>query len=387
MNRKCAWLAKLVVLCSSIVVGLCALEVLVRLTGRDHPLVWRPDSALGWWHVAGSKQHWVSEGDGWIEINNLRMRDPERSVAKRPGVFRIAVFGDSMTEGVQVNLDQTFCQLLEQRLRQRTGRDIEVLNFGVNGYGALQEYLLFKEHGREFKPDLVLHAVFLDNDIADGHPGLAAGQLGAPFVVESPTGGLQIDYSAAQQSTASYDRQPIATIRRASAIYRILSDARYRRLESATFAAGQAESKGVPRRYLLYAEPAPPDWETAWGRFERVVSAFAADVRRGGAEYAVISVPAGQIVNTEAWEELRSKFPAMSSQQWRLRGPEERLEMIAARQKVPLIEPLETFAKSSRRRSLFFGLAGHLTPEGHQVMAAAIEQELLKQGLAPGPTH
>jgi hypothetical protein len=381
MQRQSIWLAKLAVLCVSLVLGLCAIEVLLRVTGRDHPLVWRPDPALGWWHIPGSKDHWVSEGDGWVEINNLGIRDATRTVAKPAGVFRIAVFGDSMTEGVQVNLDQTFCQLLEKRLRRETGRDVEVLNFGVNGYGALQEYLLFKEHGRAFKPDLVLHAVFLDNDIADGHPRLASSQRGAPFVVESPTEGLHIDYSAARESTASYDRQPIATIRRMSALYRVLSDARWRRLESAEFAAGQTAGNGVPRRYLVYADQPSADWETSWGRFERVVAAFAADAHRDGAEYALISVPAGQVVNTEAWDDLKSKFSAMSSRQWRLRGPEERLKMIATRHNVPLIEPIETFAQSPRRRSLFFGLTGHLTPEGHQMMAAVLEQQLFSRGL------
>jgi hypothetical protein len=110
------------------------------------------------------------------------MRDVERQVDKKPGVFRIAVFGDSMTEGVQVDLEQTYTQQLEKLLLAR-GLSVEVLNFGMNGYSPLSGFLLYDTYGKTFHPDLVIHAVFTDNDIADGDSALAAGQVGAPFVV------------------------------------------------------------------------------------------------------------------------------------------------------------------------------------------------------------
>src|SRR6266850_92335 len=138
------WLARFVLLAFSLVIAVLAMEAFIRMTSVDRPLEWQPDPTLGWWHVPGARQHWTDEGDGRIEINSVGLRDRERQVARDPGVLRIAVFGDSMTEGVQVNLDQTFCQLLEERLSRRLGRPIEVLNFGVNGYSPLQEYLLYK---------------------------------------------------------------------------------------------------------------------------------------------------------------------------------------------------------------------------------------------------
>ena len=168
------WRVKLALLVLSTLLGVVALETAVRVAGLDNPILWEPDARLGWHHVPKTRAHWTEEGDGHVRINTLGFRDAERSVRKESGVFRIAVFGDSTTEALQVDLEQTFCQLLEKRLNQR-GIRAEVLNFGVSGYGSLQEYLLYSERGREFNPDLVLQAIFLDNDVADGDRVAAAG--------------------------------------------------------------------------------------------------------------------------------------------------------------------------------------------------------------------
>src|SRR5262245_53648445 len=116
-GRGRAWLGKLAALAASAVIAAVMIEVYVRVSGRDQPVIWQPDPVLGWRHIPGTTAHWYQEGEGWIEINSLGMRDPERTIAKPSGTFRIAVFGDSMTEAVQVYPAQTYCHLLESRLR------------------------------------------------------------------------------------------------------------------------------------------------------------------------------------------------------------------------------------------------------------------------------
>src|SRR5262245_37917463 len=187
---------KFVTLGVSLLLAFLCIEILVRVSGNDRPLAWRPDPQRGWRQIPGAKLRWTEEGDGLVEINALGLRDRERTIAKKPGTYRIAVFGDSMTEAVQVNLEQTYTQLLEKRLRDH-GWNVEVINFGVSGYSPLQGYLTFEIAGKAFQPDLVLHAVFTDNDIADCVRSLAAGQVGAPFVVDDESSVLDIDYSGA----------------------------------------------------------------------------------------------------------------------------------------------------------------------------------------------
>ena len=73
----------------------------------------------------------------------------------RPGIIRIALFGDSFTHGDDVPCEQSWGYLLQQLLN-RSGLKAEVLNFGVPGYGLGQAYLRWREQGRDFSPDIVV---------------------------------------------------------------------------------------------------------------------------------------------------------------------------------------------------------------------------------------
>jgi lysophospholipase L1-like esterase len=64
--------------------------------------------------------------------------------------------GDSITEGIQVPVEQTFGKLAEKQLNAKLRRPIQVINFGNSGYSTVQEYLLLKEKVLRYKPDLVV---------------------------------------------------------------------------------------------------------------------------------------------------------------------------------------------------------------------------------------
>jgi hypothetical protein len=68
-----------------------------------------------------------------------------------PGVLRIAAFGDSFVHGTEVaNADTWPARLAGLR------PDLEVLNFGVGGYGLDQAWLRYRRDGRPFHPHLAV---------------------------------------------------------------------------------------------------------------------------------------------------------------------------------------------------------------------------------------
>ena len=98
-----------------------------------------------------------------VAYNSEGWRDRERP--KPAGSTpRVAVLGDSFVEAYSVQHDEAFSSRLE-RLAAASGRPLEVLNFGVGGYGTLQEYLTFTEAAREYRPRLVLLGFYLGNDV------------------------------------------------------------------------------------------------------------------------------------------------------------------------------------------------------------------------------
>jgi lysophospholipase L1-like esterase len=81
---------------------------------------------------------------------------------RNPGIYRVAVLGDSYTWGIGVSDAERFTEIVEDLANHK----IEMLNFGVAGYGPIQYYLRLDEI-IEYKPDMVLIAFCLGNDFAD----------------------------------------------------------------------------------------------------------------------------------------------------------------------------------------------------------------------------
>ena len=99
--------------------------------------------------------------DQRVSINSAGMRGPEVG-PRDPAKPRIAVVGDSFAFGTGVDLDDTIAAQLERALRS-AGRGVEVLNFGVPGYCALNIAAVVEHKALEFEPDVVLY-VFFAND-------------------------------------------------------------------------------------------------------------------------------------------------------------------------------------------------------------------------------
>lgn len=96
------------------------------------------------------------------QVNALGMRGPLPSKQKSPGVFRIAVLGDSVAFGYGLKDEDSFPRMLETSLRQQ-GFKVEMINFAVCGYGLEAYPEVYLSKARDFKPDLVLLGYVLND--------------------------------------------------------------------------------------------------------------------------------------------------------------------------------------------------------------------------------
>ena len=173
MNRGNAkrggrWHRQLILLLVGLALGLAVSEVTLRLAGVSYPQPYAPDPYCGTRLRPDWEGWWRKEGSAYIRINRCGFRQGDREPAKPPGSFRVAVLGDSFIEAFQVPDEQTFCAQLELRLQDSpvlTDRRVEVLNFGVSGYGTAQELLMLRHYVWQYQPDLVLLAFFPGNDL------------------------------------------------------------------------------------------------------------------------------------------------------------------------------------------------------------------------------
>ncbi|MFC1896394.1 SGNH/GDSL hydrolase family protein [Thermodesulfobacteriota bacterium] len=155
----------------------------MRLTGLSVPLFTDYDDILGRRYVPGIEGYYRREGEAYVKINKNGFRDVEHKKLKPQDTVRIAVLGDSFTSALQVPLNSTYCRLLEGNLESCLSaqpKNVEVMNFGVDGYNTAQELVLFKTDVRYYEPDIVIVSFFPGNDIHDNNRTLASDRM-RPF--------------------------------------------------------------------------------------------------------------------------------------------------------------------------------------------------------------
>lgn len=94
-------------------------------------------------------------------INSHGLRDREYTLLPEPDTFRIALVGASHDMGAGVKDDETYENLVEDRLNRElgplTGKKFEILNFSHGGYAPTQKLAVIEQRVFQFKPDLILY--------------------------------------------------------------------------------------------------------------------------------------------------------------------------------------------------------------------------------------
>ena len=98
-----------------------------------------------------------------FQANRWGQHDRDYDKAKPTGTYRFALLGSSYVMGWGVAIDQTFENLVEDRLnRELAGGEydgFEILNFAVGGYNVLQSLHVAEHQVGEFEPDAVLYVI------------------------------------------------------------------------------------------------------------------------------------------------------------------------------------------------------------------------------------
>lgn len=97
-----------------------------------------------------------------VRTNSYGFREDEYPLARRPGVKRVVVLGDSYTFGTGVAFKETYAKRLEAELNRGAER-YEVINFGVPGYNTVLELATWREVARAFEPDFLIIGYVLND--------------------------------------------------------------------------------------------------------------------------------------------------------------------------------------------------------------------------------
>ena len=188
--------AKLLLVLLGFCLGAVVAEITLRVAGYSYPEFYQPDNTRGYALRPNMEGWYRKEGAAFVKINSEGLRDREHAKAKPPGTIRIAVLGDSYPEAFPVPVADAFWALLEKRLDgcgAFAGKHVEVLNFGVSGYGTAQELITLRERVWQYSPEIVMLTFTTNNDVSDNLRALKKTDEAPYFVLRE--GKLALDDS------------------------------------------------------------------------------------------------------------------------------------------------------------------------------------------------
>jgi hypothetical protein len=394
---------KLLLVLVGLLFGLCLSEIFLRVIGYSYPLFYTTDYYRGFALLPGVEGHYQREGESYVRINSDGLRDREHAKVKPAGTVRIAVLGDSFCEAMHVPLEQTFWSLLEQKLQDCNafpGKRVEVINFGVSGYGTAQELMTLRQKVWDYSPDLVVLAFTTYNDIYDNSRALSRTEEVPYFIYQNG----ELTYDASFRDSRTYRQRDSKLNRFGRWLHNELrvvqlvhyvqfvaklrfTDWRNRRRLAAQNQIKPAEGSGPTVRNaedigidnMIYIEPRDHDWQEAWRVTEGLVKQMRDDVAQKKARFLMITLSNAIQVYPDPL--VRQKFLQHVGSDT-IFYPNLRLQALAGREQIDfldLAQPMQVYADQNKIFLHGFGSDlgnGHWNPSGHKLAAELIAQRL-----------
>ena len=361
----------------------------------------RYDPVLGTWHIESHtgdyrQQDFDTKG---ISINAFGMRDRERTLERQSSsTVRIAVLGDSFTEAFHVANEETFTRVLEDGSKGAW----EVMNFGVSGFGTVQELLTYREHVRQFKPDVVVLAFLPANDMRNNLKQLEDAYTGnsnidRPFVERRATNTWVI---MPPQPKPSANNPALLYVKKHFTLYRFLWYAKG--TYQARFATVPADVSGATttsatvatttatniNAYLakLFAPPKEQEFVDAWEGTEWAIKTLKQEVEKDGGKFVLLVLPDAVAMEKDPRATLESQYGVSLPKEYDIDYPAKRLSQFSKKEKINYYDLTSEFRKERDRNNMkapFFSYEhdGHWAPVGHKFAASLIERYLLGSGV------
>jgi lysophospholipase L1-like esterase len=320
---------------------------------------------------------------GEVETNRWGFRDRDRTLEKPPGDFRIALVGDSVVEGVHVKPDQVMNIQMEKLLEQRGYRNVEVMNFGIEGIGTTTELVMYQDRIRQFHPDLVLLTVS-DNDVMNNSSTLQPKSYGI-HTWYSPYYNLDANGQLVFQPVQRRTMNGLVTFLERHSYLAYYVERIYFRADLPLY-----KWHGMPVYFGSYSDdPLDPEWQQAWTVTEKVMARMRDTVEADGAKFVVVPWTNFSDIDSGWRQRLTKQFGPLPNE-LKPEKLDQRLQQIADRQKLTMefVTPyLQAYRDQHQLQWPYFSLAcdPHFSAMGHQVAAGAVIDLLERNHWLPSP--
>lgn len=384
MLRKFA--SKLLLLGVSVALTLVFAEIVLRIAHVGYPslggklLLLQADPYTGMSMRPGLAMPMYLENEVTVYTNTAGLHDHEHSKQKPPNTYRVAVLGDSFAEALQVPIEKTFSSVLQRELAgcsELKGKNVEVINFGISGYGTAQELQMLRHYAWDYSPDLVLLAFFTGNDVQNNSRELQQDPYRPYFVLQN--GKLVLDDSFVSAPGFRSRFSPFN-------MFLSWSIAHSHLLQVAAAAKNyisQRNIEGVKSTEMglsddIYHEPTDPVWKDAWNVTDALIVEMRDEVKAKGAQLLVVTLSSNIQVDPDptAREQLRKRLGVPN-----LLYPDEHIAQLAKREDISVLTLAPIFLQYAQEHNVslhgFRGnRQGHWNESAHQLGGELMAQRV-----------
>lgn len=377
-----------------VVVGLAVpllfLELALRILGPVLPgsyaaaLYLEPHPIYGRFNLPNSGG-WVRtpEYTTRVNFNSHGLRERELPYEKPAGSRRVLVLGDSFVEGAEVPVEATVSRVLEKNLNEVLDDPVQTINAGVGGFGTAQEYLLLREEGIKYQPDVTVVVFYMGNDITNNGFRLKDGptERDKPFYVLGPNGQLRsLDFRVKKMQSLDLAEN----LRRESLLFGVLDTGVLTKLRN----TDDSEDGGYDRlmrtlvkaQMPVYREKPGAAWDDSWKVTEALLVAMKSEANKAGSQLLILDAPSKYEIYEQDWAELRDTYN-LETRGWDLNAPSRRLAALAERNGIPYADPRPSMLAALDGPRMFYQRDVHWTSTGHAIVARVIADAITSDAL------
>ena len=318
-----------------------------------------------------------------IATNEHGMRWGKVSIEKPQDTKRIAFVGDSFTFGDwATSVQKTYVGQVQENLNKHSSREggakLEVLNFGVGGYGFEDMALIIEEEILRFSPDYIVVGMFTGNDFRDTWLGPKRGVVSNGILIAN-TAWINERIPTAQNSRygrAAKDKSRLKILVENVALLKLLrrvtASRRAKKPKKSTIRNYEINTTDFTAYTFWNQIPYPEVANKAVDASKKVLQTLHAKLKKSEVKLIVVSLPTQQqIYNTT---EKGDGFD--------MKRPQVLLEETLQESGVPYFDLLPSFrnaAKASPTPEFFAVPDIHYNDKGHAFAGKLIADFLLDE--------
>lgn len=303
-----------------------------------------------------------------VGVNSHGWPDIEHTYDKPDGVIRELIIGDSFVENFQLPPEFRFFRQLQDKLDAKN----EVIALGRGNTGTGPQYLILKNYGLKYDPDIIIHMFFEGNDVKNNSQKLQNDPY-LPYFTIDETGNLK------QLEHAKKDSRKMARIKDFFLNFRTIKlvlSIRQNMIENK-----QKSSPGYPIDYHVYDKNYLPEFDEAWKITKKLILETKAEVEKSGAKYVLVAIPASEQIDIKKQNEIYKIYPDMNPNEIDFDKPEKILIEFCFENSIECYFMLPYFKKyliENPNKELYFFKDGHWNMDGTNLAGEFLYQEVTK---------